>query len=155
MDWKFSDDRPIWLQLSEQLARRIVTGTYPPGSKLPSVRELAAEAGVNPNTMQRALAQLEQDGLAKADRTAGRTVTGDDREVAVRVEGPGVLAGLGSGNPCTPENYGTGRRMTWRGRALAVLRAGKEPGTLCLKVSAEGLPEESLTVEVSAVLTVE
>ena len=77
MDWKFSDDRPIWLQLSEQLARRIVTGTYPPGSKLPSVRELAAEAGVNPNTMQRALAQLEQDGLAKADRTAGRTVTGD------------------------------------------------------------------------------
>ena len=84
---------------------------------------------------------------------AGRTVTGDDREVAVRVEGPGVLAGLGSGNPCTPENYGTGRRMTWRGRALAVLRAGKEPGTLCLKVSAEGLPEESLTVEVSAVLT--
>ena len=86
---------------------------------------------------------------------AGRTVTGDDREVAVRVEGPGVLAGLGSGNPCTPENYGTGRRMTWRGRALAVLRAGKEPGTLCLKVSAEGLPEESLTVEVSAVLTVE
>ncbi len=77
MEWKFSDDRPIWVQLSEQLARRIVTGAYPPGSKLPPVRELAAEAGVNPNTMQRALAQLEQDGLARADRTAGRTVTGD------------------------------------------------------------------------------
>lgn len=77
MEWKLSDDRPIWLQLSEQLARRIVTGVYPPGGKLPSVRELAAEAGVNPNTMQRALAQLEQDDLAKADRTAGRTVTGD------------------------------------------------------------------------------
>lgn len=77
MDWKLSDDRPIWLQLSQQLARRIVTGVYPPGSRLPSVRELAAAAGVNPNTMQRALAQLEQDGLAKADRTAGRLVTQD------------------------------------------------------------------------------
>ena len=52
-------------------------GAYPPGSRLPSVRELAAEAGVNPNTMQRALAQLEQDGLARADRTAGRLVTQD------------------------------------------------------------------------------
>ena len=48
MEWKLDDDRPIWLQLSQQLARRIVTGTYPPGSRLPSVRELAAEAGVNP-----------------------------------------------------------------------------------------------------------
>lgn len=77
MDWKLTDDRPIWLQLSEQMARRILTGVYPPGSRLPSVRELAAEAGVNPNTMQRALAQLEQDGLAHADRTAGRLVTED------------------------------------------------------------------------------
>ena len=77
MEWKLNDDRPIWLQLTEQMTRRIITGVYPPGSKLPPVRELAAEAGVNPNTMQRALAQLEQDGLAKADRTAGRLVTQD------------------------------------------------------------------------------
>lgn len=77
MEWKLNDDRPIWLQLAEQMTRRIITGVYPPGSKLPPVRELAAEAGVNPNTMQRALAQLEQDGLAKADRTAGRLVTQD------------------------------------------------------------------------------
>ena len=61
MDWRFTDDRPIWLQLTEQLTRRIITGVYPPGSRLPPVRELAAQAGVNPNTMQRALAQLEQD----------------------------------------------------------------------------------------------
>ena len=61
MEWKLNDDRPIWLQLAEQMTRRIITGVYPPGSKLPPVRELAAEAGVNPNTMQRALAQLEQD----------------------------------------------------------------------------------------------
>ena len=77
MEWKLSDDRPIWLQLSQQMARRIVTGVYPLGSRLPSVRELAAEAGVNPNTMQRAMAQLDQDGLTRADRTAGRLVTQD------------------------------------------------------------------------------
>lgn len=77
MGWKLNDERPIWLQLSEQVARRILTGVYPPGGRLPSVRELAAEAGVNPNTMQRALAKLEQDGLAHADRTAGRLVTRD------------------------------------------------------------------------------
>ena len=77
MDWRFTDDRPIWLQLTEQLTRRIITGTYPPGSRLPPVRELAAQAGVNPNTMQRALAQLEQDGLSFADRTARRLVTED------------------------------------------------------------------------------
>ena len=77
MDWKLDDSRPIWLQLSQQLARRIIAGVYSPGSKLPPVRELAAEAGVNPNTMQRALAQLELEGLARADRTAGRLVTQD------------------------------------------------------------------------------
>ena len=77
MDWKLDDSRPIWLQLSEQLARRIIAGVYPAGSRLPPVRELAAEAGVNPNTMQRALVQLEQEGLCRADRTAGRLVTRD------------------------------------------------------------------------------
>ena len=79
MDWIIEDDRPIWLQLYEQLTLRIVTGQYPMGSKMPTVRELAAEAGVNPNTMQRALAYLEEQGLATSNRTAGRMVT-DDRE---------------------------------------------------------------------------
>lgn len=93
MDWKLTDDRPIWVQLSQQIARRILTGVYPPGSKLPSVRELAAEAGVNPNTMQRSLAQLEQVGLAVANRTAGRLVTEDERviEGARRAEAQGVI----------------------------------------------------------------
>lgn len=77
MDWKLEGDRPIWSQLAEQLTRRIIIGTYPPGSKLPAVRELASEAGVNPNTMQRALAQLDLMELTKSDRTAGRTVTAD------------------------------------------------------------------------------
>jgi DNA-binding transcriptional regulator YhcF (GntR family) len=74
MEWRFTDDRPIWQQLTEQLTLRILKGEYPPGSRLPAVRELAAQAGVNPNTMQRALAQLESDGLAAGGRTAGRTV---------------------------------------------------------------------------------
>ena len=77
MEWKLTDDRPIWSQLSDLVASQIAAGVYGPGERLPSVRELAAEAGVNPNTMQRALAQLEQEGLAKADRTAGRLVTQD------------------------------------------------------------------------------
>ena len=68
MEWKLTDGRPIWVQLHEQLRQRIAT---------PSVRELAAEAGVNPNTLQRALAQLEADGLVSTNRTAGRTVTED------------------------------------------------------------------------------
>ena len=77
MEWKLTGDRPIWLQLKEQITQRIITGYYPMGSKLPTVRDLAAEAGVNPNTMQRALAELENDGLAVTNRTAGRLVTTD------------------------------------------------------------------------------
>jgi len=77
MAWIFTEDRPIWQQLTEQITLRIVKGEYPPGSRLPAVRELAAQAGVNPNTMQRAMAQLEQNGLAAGSRTAGRTVTQD------------------------------------------------------------------------------
>lgn len=77
MEWIFNDDRPIWLQINEQLRRGIVIGLYPAGERLPSVRELASEAGVNPNTMQRALAQLETDGLAVTNRTTGRVVTDD------------------------------------------------------------------------------
>lgn len=77
MDFELQSSRPIWQQLTEQLSRRIVTGVYESGSKFPTVRELAAEAGVNPNTMQRALAQLESMGLVNTNRTAGRTVTED------------------------------------------------------------------------------
>ena len=77
MEWKLSGDRPIWLQLKEQIIQRIITGVYPMGTKLPTVRDLAAEAGVNPNTMQRAMAELENDELAVTNRTAGRLVTTD------------------------------------------------------------------------------
>ena len=77
MEFELQSSRPIWQQLTEQLSRRIVTGAYPPGTRFPTVRELATEAGVNPNTMQRAIAQLESAGLVSTNRTAGRTVTED------------------------------------------------------------------------------
>jgi len=75
MEWIFTGDRPIWQQIVEQMTLRILKGEYPPGERLPGIRELAGQAGVNPNTMQRAMVQLEADGLAVGSRTAGRTVT--------------------------------------------------------------------------------
>ena len=77
LSWELVNDRPIWVQLIEQLTRRIVSGEYPPGARVPSVRDLAAEAGVNPNTMQRALSGLEERGLLVAQRSIGRFVTQD------------------------------------------------------------------------------
>ena len=77
MDWQLSNDRPIYLQLAEQIVQQILGGRYPRASRLPSVRELAAQAGVNPNTMQRAFAELEREGLVLSNRTAGRIVTED------------------------------------------------------------------------------
>ena len=75
MQWKLSDDRPIYVQLMETITAAIASGTLTAGSRLPSVREMAAHAGVNPNTMQRALAELEREGLLYSQRTAGRFVT--------------------------------------------------------------------------------
>ncbi len=104
MDWSLTDSGPIWQQLAEQLTLGILRGEYPPGGRLPAIRELAAQAGVNPNTMQRALAALEQGGLAVANRTTGRTVTEDgdvitqarrERAKAAVAGCLGVLKGLG------------------------------------------------------------
>ena len=77
MGEQFDSGRPIYAQLVERLKARILAGTYPPGGHLESVRDLAAAAGVNPNTMQRALAQLEMEGLVRTERTSGRFVTED------------------------------------------------------------------------------
>ena len=77
MNWQFSNDAPIYAQLIGQIRAGIVSGAFSPGERLPSVRDLAMEAGVNPNTMQRALAQLENEGLVRTERTAGRYVTED------------------------------------------------------------------------------
>ncbi len=78
MAWQFDSGRPIYTQLLEQIRFLIISGQYPAGSKLPSVRDLAAESSVNPNTMQRALTELERSGLIYSQRTAGRFVTEDE-----------------------------------------------------------------------------
>ena len=77
MAWNLDSDRPIYAQILEVIQLRIIVGQYKPGEKIPSVRELAAEAGVNPNTMQKALSELERSGLVMAQRTSGRIVTED------------------------------------------------------------------------------
>lgn len=81
MPWELKSDRPIYTQLIDQIELMIFSGVYPPGSKLPSVRDMAQEAAVNPNTMQRALAKLEEEGLIITHRTSGRSVTEDARMV--------------------------------------------------------------------------
>lgn len=82
MAWDLATDRPIYAQLVERIQMQIVSGQYPPGGKLPSVRDLAAVAAVNPNTMQKAFAELERSGLIITQRTNGRTVT--ENEVMIR-----------------------------------------------------------------------
>lgn len=77
MPWELKSDRPIYTQLVEQIKLKIFSGAYSLGSKLPSVRDMAQEAGVNPNTMQRALAKLEEEGLIITHRTSGRSITED------------------------------------------------------------------------------
>lgn len=77
MAWNLDSDRPIYAQLLERIQMQIVAGIYQPGEKIPSVRELAADAGVNPNTMQKALSELERSGLVITQRTSGRVVTED------------------------------------------------------------------------------
>ena len=78
MKWEFNESVPIYQQIVMQIQIRIANGTYPPGERISAVRELALEAGVNPNTMQRALGQLEQEGLLYSQRTSGRFVTRDE-----------------------------------------------------------------------------
>lgn len=80
MAWKFKDGIPMYRQIVQIFEKKIVSGEYSMGEKIPSVRDLAVEAGVNPNTMQRALSTLEMSGLLHTERTNGRFVT-EDREI--------------------------------------------------------------------------
>ncbi|NLO48801.1 MAG: GntR family transcriptional regulator [Clostridiales bacterium] len=81
MNWNFQSDRPIYVQLKEQIKLMIISGTYPAGAKLPTVRDLASEASVNPNTLQKALIELEREGLVYTQRTIGRFVTEDENMI--------------------------------------------------------------------------
>ena len=82
MNWKFSGDRPVYQQIMDALRGAILSGELPPGGKVPSVRDLAAQAQVNPNTMQRALTVLEREQLLISGGTSGRTVTQDEEILA-------------------------------------------------------------------------
>lgn len=80
MPWNLDSSRPIYLQIIERVQMDIITGRYQPGDTLPSVRDLAQEAAVNPNTMQKALSELERSGLIYSQRTSGRFIT-EDKEL--------------------------------------------------------------------------
>ena len=77
MQWSIDSERPVYIQLVEQIQGGIISGYFQPGDKLPSVRDLAKDAEVNPNTMQRALVELERTGLVYTNRTSGRYITSE------------------------------------------------------------------------------
>ncbi len=79
MEWNFESGIPIYTQIIDEMTMRIASNAYGPGDKLPSVRDMALEAGVNPNTMQKALAELERRELVYSERTSGRFVTKEAR----------------------------------------------------------------------------
>ena len=81
MEWNIKSDLPIYSQLIEQIKHGIVSGSFAPGERLQSVRDMAMEAGVNPNTMQRALQELEREGMVFSQRTSGRFVTEDSAAI--------------------------------------------------------------------------
>lgn len=81
MSWEFKDGRAIYLQLIEQIQLRIISGLYKVGGRLPSVRDMASEASVNPNTMQRALSELEKLGIVYSEGTSGRFITDDIQKI--------------------------------------------------------------------------
>ena len=85
MPWNLDSSRPIYLQIIERVQMDIITGRYQPGDKLPSVRDLAQEAAVNPNTKQKALSELERSGLIYSQRTSGRFIT-EDKELIHQIK---------------------------------------------------------------------
>ena len=86
MNWKFTGDRPVYQQIMATIRGGILRGELNPGKKVPSVRDLAAEAQGNPNTMQRALTELEREGLLVGGGTSGRTVTTDEEILSAMKE---------------------------------------------------------------------
>lgn len=82
MSWKFTSDRPVYVQIESHIKNDIISGVYQVNQQIPSVRQLAVEAGVNPNTVQRALAELELQGILVSETTSGRFVTSDEAVLA-------------------------------------------------------------------------
>lgn len=86
MSWNFDNSIPIYQQIIQEMKRRIIRKELAPGERLPSVRDLAKEAGVNPNTMQKALSELETEGLVETERTSGKFITSDKNLISVLQE---------------------------------------------------------------------
>ncbi len=80
MAWKFTSDKPVYLQIADRLTKSVLSGEFKPGEQIPSVRQLALEAAVNPNTIQHAFTELENNGLIISKNTVGRFVT-DDKSI--------------------------------------------------------------------------
>ena len=81
MKWQFDSIRPIFIQIVEQIKESIINEEFKPGERLPSVREIAAEAGVNPNTVQRAMQELEREGIVVSQRTSGRFLSEEENMI--------------------------------------------------------------------------
>ncbi|MGT2682314.1 GntR family transcriptional regulator [Streptococcus porci] len=82
MAWKFDEKSPIYAQIAQHVKMQIISNQVKSGDQLPTVREYAEEAGVNPNTMQRAFTELEREGMVYSQRTSGRFVTEDTELIA-------------------------------------------------------------------------
>ncbi len=122
MQWKFEGSSPVYLQIMAQIRRAVLMGEYPPGSRIPAVRELAAQARVNPNTMQRALMTLEQERLLISCGTTGRFVT-DDRQILEAMRRDQVAAVV---KHCATQLKAMGLSMQEAGALLLALEEKEE-----------------------------
>jgi len=86
MSWSIDNNKPVYIQLVEQLKSKIISGEFKAGEKIDSVRSLAEDAQVNPNTMQKALVELEREGLVYSKRTSGRFVTDNKERIKSMME---------------------------------------------------------------------
>lgn len=122
MNWNFTGDRPVYQQIMAGIRGAVLRGELSPGQKVPSVRDLAAQAQVNPNTMQRALTELEREGLLVGGGTSGRTVTTDKAVLAAMRER--ILTELA--RECAEKFMVFGIPPSQAARLLTMLDEGKE-----------------------------
>lgn len=122
MNWNFTGDRPVYQQIMAGIRGAVLRGELSPGQKVPSVRDLAAQAQVNPNTMQRALTELEREGLLVGGGTSGRTVTTDKAVLAAMQER--ILTELA--RECAEKFMVFGIPPSQAARLLMMLDEGKE-----------------------------
>lgn len=118
---QLDDSRPIWAQLVDEFRRRIASGEWLSGLRVPSVRELALELGVNPNTVQKALGEVDRLGLTVPERTAGRFVTSD----LIAIEAARVALAAATADTLVDTASGLGMSLTETTQLLASRWAAK------------------------------